>query len=169
MERVTSEIIIKVHELFKDRKLTLSVAESCTGGLICHYITSLPGASAFFRGGIVSYSDDIKKNIIGVTPETIERFGVVSAETACEMAERVRLISSTDFSLSATGNLGPDVLEKKERGLVYIAACRKDRTVSRELRLKGDRERNKEDAALEGLRLLVEIMLEGRDVHFSAG
>jgi len=162
VEPVTSDIIKRVHELFKEKALTLSAAESCTGGLVCHYITSLPGASAFFTAGVVAYTEDIKKNILGVTPETINRFGVVSEETAREMAEKIRLLSKTDCSLATTGNLGPDVLEGKEKGLVYIAASKKGRTVSRELRLKGDREGNKEEAALEVLRLLIELVEEGR-------
>jgi len=149
--------------MFKDKGLTLSVAESCTGGLVCHYITDVPGASAFFKAGVVSYAEEIKKSILGVTSETIERFGVISEETAREMAEKIRQISNTDCALSTTGNLGPDVLEGKEKGLVYIAACKKGKTISRELRLKGDRESNKADAALAVLRLLVEIIREGRD------
>ncbi len=161
MESGTVDAIKKVHELFKDSTLTLSIAESCTGGLVCHYITSLPGASAFFKAGIVSYSEDIKKNVLGITSETIAMFGVVSEETAREMAEKIRQISNTDYSLSTTGNLGPDVLEGKEKGLVYIAASRKGKTVSRELRLKGDRERNKAEAAIEALKLLVEVAGRG--------
>ncbi|HBH62128.1 MAG TPA: CinA family protein [Nitrospiraceae bacterium] len=169
MEPVTSDIIKRVHMLFKNRALTLSVAESCTGGLICHYLTSVPGASSFFRAGIISYSEDIKKNIIGVTSETIERFGVISDETAREMAEKTRHISNTDCSLSTTGNIGPDVLEGKEKGLVYIAASTKERTISRELKLKGDREKNKAEAAREALRLLIEIMKEGQGISAPAG
>lgn len=169
MESKTGNAIKKVHELFKAGALTLSVAESCTGGLVCHYITSLPGASAFFTAGVISYSEDIKKNILGVNSETIERYGVVSEETAREMAEKIRLLSNTDFSLSTTGNLGPDVLEAKEKGLVYIAASRKGRTVSRELRLKGNRENNKAEAAMKVLRLLIEIMEEVRDTSTPAG
>jgi PncC family amidohydrolase len=159
----TSDIIKRVHVLFKDSALTLSVAESCTGGLVCHYITSLPGASAFFAAGVVSYSEDIKKKILGVTSETIDKFGVVSEETAREMAEKMRLLSKTDCSLATTGNLGPDVLEGKERGLVYIAAGKEGKTISRELRLKGSREDNKREAAVAALKLLLEIMQEGRD------
>jgi PncC family amidohydrolase len=169
VEPVPSDIIKRVHELFNNSALTLSVAESCTGGLVCHFITSLPGASAFFTAGVISYSEDIKKNILGVNAETIETFGVVSEETAREMAEKIRQVSNTDFSLSTTGNLGPDVLEEKERGLVYLAASKKGKTVSRELRLKGDREGNKAEAALEAMKLLIEIMQEGRDILAPAG
>jgi len=152
------EAIKKVHELFKKKGLTLSVAESCTGGLISHYLTTLPGASSFFAGGVISYSEDIKKNILGISSEIISRYGVISEETAREMAERVCSLTKTDCSLSITGNLGPDVLEGKEQGLIYVAASKKGKIVSQKLRLKGDREANKEEASLSALRLLIEMV-----------
>jgi PncC family amidohydrolase len=152
------ETVKKVHELFRNKGLTLSIAESCTGGLISHYITNLPGASDFFISGIVAYSAEIKKNILGVSPETLNKYGVVSAETAREMAEKMRLLTKTDYTISTTGNLGPGVLEGKERGRVYIAASREGKTVSQELKLKGNRADNKEEAAISALRLLIEFM-----------
>lgn len=148
----------KIHELFKEKGLTLAIAESCTGGLISHCITSLPGASLFFKAGVVSYSEDAKKDILHVSSETMNKFGMVSEETAVVMADGVRSISHSDYSLSTTGNLGPDVLEGKEKGLVYVAVCRKDKAVTQELRLTGNREENKEEAALAALRLLAEIV-----------
>ncbi len=151
-------VIEKVHKLFKEKGLTLSAAESCTGGLISHYLTTLPGASAFFVAGVVSYSEEAKKSVLGVSSETILHNGVVSKETAQEMAERVRLLTKTDYSLSTTGSLGPDVLEGKEQGLIYIAVCRKGKTLMKELRLTGDRVANKEKASLLALRLLVEFV-----------
>jgi PncC family amidohydrolase len=147
----------KVHELFKKKGLSLSVAESCTGGLISHYITVLPGASTFFEAGVVSYSAEMKKEILGVSSAIISKYGAVSEETAREMAEKIRTLTRTDFSVSTTGNLGPDVLEGKEKGLVYIAVSKEGMTFSKELRLTGNREENKEEAALEALRFLVEI------------
>ncbi len=158
MNKKTSEVIQKVHEFFKKKRLTLSVAESCTGGLVSHFLTTLPGASTFFEAGVVAYSIEFKKRILGVSSETISRHGVVSEETAREMAEKIRVLSKTDFSLSTTGNLGPEVLEGKEKGLVYIAVSKKGQTFTKELRLKGNREENKEDAALEALKLLMSII-----------
>ncbi len=158
MNKKTSEVIRKVHEFFKKKRLTLSVAESCTGGLVSHFLTTLPGASTFFEAGVVAYSIEFKKRILGVSSETISRHGVVSEETAREMAEKIRVLSKTDFSLSTTGNLGPEVLEGKEKGLVYIAVSKKGQTFTKELRLKGNREENKEDAALEALKLLMSII-----------
>jgi PncC family amidohydrolase len=160
MDKKASEVILRVHELFKKKGLTLSVAESCTGGLISHYITALPGASNFFEAGVVAYSIEFKKRILGVSSETISRHGVVSEETAREMAEKIRVIAKTDFSFSTTGNLGPDVLEGKEKGLVYIAVAKAGQTFTKELRLKGNREENKEDASIEALRFLIETVEE---------
>jgi PncC family amidohydrolase len=161
--KVEEEIFIviqRMHRLFKEKGLTLSVAESCTGGLISHYITTLPGASIFFKAGIISYSIGVKKKILGVSFDVISEYGVVSEETAREMADKVRLLTETDFALSTTGNLGPDVLEGKEKGLVYMAVSKEDLTVSRELRLKSNRQENKERASLLALRFLIE-MTEG--------
>jgi len=155
------KIVKRVHEIFIDKGLTLSVAESCTGGLISSYLTDLPGASSFFIAGIVSYSEEAKKGILSVSSATIRKYGVVSAETAKEMAERMRVTAKTDYALATTGNLGPDVLEGKEKGLVYIAASKERRTIGRELRLRGKRYENKEEASVSALKLLIEL-LEGR-------
>ena len=157
MEEETFLVIQRVHNLFKEKGLTLSVAESCTGGLISHYITTLPGASIFFKAGIVSYSVGAKKKILGVPLDLISEYGVVSEETAKEMADKVRLLTETDLALSTTGNLGPDVLERKEKGLVYAAVSKEGLTASRELKLRGNREENKEWASLLALRFLIEI------------
>jgi len=154
-------LIKKVHEIFRKRGLSLSVAESCTGGLLSHYITTLPGSSNFFEAGVVSYSAETKKKILGISPETISKYGVVSEETAREMAEKVRSLTGTDCSLSTTGNLGPDVLEGKGKGLIYIAVSKTGKTISKEVRLTGNREKNKEEASISALKFLIEV-LEGR-------
>ncbi len=163
MEKEVLEIIKKVHEFFKKKGLTLSVAESCTGGLISHYLTTLPGASKFFQAGVISYSAEAKKKILQISPEIISKHGVVSEEAAKEMSEKVRILTGTDYSLSTTGNLGPDVLEGKEKGLVYIAVSKEGGTLSKELRLKGSREKNKEKASFSALKFLIEV-LEQRDI-----
>jgi len=153
-----SEIIRSLHDFFVTRGLTLSVAESCTGGLICHYLTALPGASAFFEAGIVAYSLEAKRRILRIPAEAIAEQGVVSSKIAGEMAERVRSLTRTDYSLSTTGNLGPDVLENKGKGLIYIAVSGEGRTLLRELRLTGGREENKEMASLAALKFLIEVV-----------
>lgn len=158
MNTELSNAIRDVHKIFKDKGLSLSVAESCTGGLLSHYLTYLPGSSSFFIAGVISYSESAKIEILGISSETISRYGVISKETAEEMARRIRTITGSDYSVSTTGNLGPDVLEGKDRGLVYIAVSNKETTITRELRLSGDRGSNKEDASLSALRLLIEVV-----------
>jgi PncC family amidohydrolase len=158
MDAKTLAVIQKVHELFKGRHLTLSLAESCTGGLISHYLTILPGASDFFEAGLVTYSKDSKKRILGISTETIANYGVISEETAREMAVKVRALTGASCGLSTTGNLGPGTLEGKERGLVYIAASTGEKTLIKELRLSGGRGENKEEASLSALQLLIEVI-----------
>lgn len=158
MDKETFKIIRKVYEIFKKKGLKLSIAESCTGGLISHYITLLPGASTFFEAGVVTYSAESKKKILGLQSKTISSHGVISKETAGEMAERMRLLARTDYSVSTTGNLGPDVLEGKDIGLIYTAVSMGGKTFVRELRLNGKREEIKERAAVSALEFLIEVI-----------
>lgn len=154
----------KVHDLFRSNGLTLSVAESCTGGLISHYLTCLPGSSDFFKSGVVAYSEETKRIILGISSSFISRYGVVSEETAQEMAEKLRLLLKTDYSLSTTGNLGPGVLEGKDKGLVYTAVSVEGKTSVRKLVMSSGRMDNKEEASLSALRFLIEFA-EGHGKH----
>lgn len=156
MTKETLKIISGIYRFFTEKDLTLSVAESCTGGLISHYLTWMPGASSFFEAGVVTYSPASKEKILGVSPEIIASHGVISKEAAKEMAEKMRCITGTDYALSITGNLGPDALEGKERGLVYVGISKDGETVIKEMRLKGDRGKNRQEAALSSLRILID-------------
>jgi len=150
-----------IHSLFKEKGLSLSVAESCTGGLICHYLTAVPGASSFLAAGVVTYSVESKKRILEIPQKIFSSHGIVSEETARQMAERVRTLTKTDVAVSTTGNLGPDVLEDKPKGLVFVAVSLKKGTVSKKLRLKGTRGQIKEKAVLAALRFLAEVVGNG--------
>lgn len=150
----------QLHRILTARGLTLSAAESCTGGLISHCMTSIPGASLFFRAGVVAYCRESKEHILGVSPAAIQGRGVVSDAVAREMAEKMRILAGSDYAVSATGNLGPGVLEGKDRGLVYVAAAQEGESRCRELRLAGSREENRDEATAAALRLLIE-MIEG--------
>ena len=159
------DAVAALHSFFKKTGLKLSVAESCTGGLIGHYITQLPGASAFFEADVVSYSARAKEAVLHVPAEVIGAAGVVSEETAREMARGAMQLLGSDFALSTTGNLGPDALEGKAVGLVYIWVCSKRRAgtdagkpvmKARKLILKGSRNENKKEAALEAINFLLE-------------
>ncbi len=95
-------------DLLTVKSLSISVAESCTGGLIGHLITSTPGSSAYFMGGIISYSNQAKSDILGVSADTLKLYGAVSGETAREMAKGVKKRFKSDIGLSVTGIAGPD-------------------------------------------------------------
>ncbi|MBI5639782.1 MAG: CinA family protein [Nitrospirae bacterium] len=156
MKKEALEVIQKVHSLCREKKIRLSAAESCTGGLISHYITYLPGASSFFEAGVVTYSSEAKQEILGISSDTLSAHGVISRETAQEMAEKIRLMTRTDYAVSTTGNLGPDLLENKDRGLIYVAVSRYGNCSVKELRLTGEREEIKEQAAIAALRFLAD-------------
>ena len=104
----------------KENNLTLSVAESCTGGLISSEITSKPGASSFYLGSVTSYDTGIKKKVLGVKRETLDRYSVISPECATEMAEGVRALMGSDYAVSVTGVAGPDTQAGKPAGTVCI-------------------------------------------------
>lgn len=149
------EIILKTHDYFINSHLTLSVAESCTGGLICSFLTDIEGASSFFKGGIVCYWTKSKIDVLGVSSEMITSSGAVSSVTAVEMAERARMLFNSDYAVSVTGNLGPAAIEGKEKGLIYIGVSKKGQTKIQRLLLAGDRIENKETAALSALKFLI--------------
>ncbi len=141
--------------LLLERSSTLSIAESCTGGLVASSIVDVPGCSACFIEGAVTYSNDAKMRRLGVSEQTLLSFGAVSAECAAEMAEGLRAHAKTDYALATTGIAGPDGgTAEKPVGLVYIALASAAGTVVRELRLSGGRERIRTRAALHVLDLL---------------
>lgn len=146
-----------VHAYFINSNYTLSVAESCTGGLICSLLTDVPGASRFLKGGVVTYWSESKIEVLGVSHKTINLKGAISSETAIEMAEKVRILFSSDCGLSITGNLGPDTIEGKELGLVYIGVSKKGRMGFTQITLSGDRLQNKMSSALLALKFLLDF------------
>ncbi|GBF23320.1 nicotinamide-nucleotide amidase [Candidatus Gastranaerophilus sp. (ex Termes propinquus)] len=116
----------KLRNYFIEKKLTLSIAESCTGGLICSLITDTEGSSHFFNQGFVTYSENAKMNILGVKQETLTNYGVTSKETAQEMAKGLVLKNFGEVGLSTTGILGPTGgSEKTPIGTVFIGFARK--------------------------------------------
>lgn len=131
-----------VARMLLDNNLTIAIAESCTGGLICSKLVSVSGISKAFNRGIVSYSNDSKIEDLGVNKDTIKNFGAVSKETAIEMAEGVQKLAGSDIGVSITGIAGPGGgTAKKPVGLMYIALAYKGNTVYKKLNLSGDRER----------------------------
>lgn len=120
----------ELFSLLLERDLTLSAAESCTGGLIAKRMTDLPGASKVFCGGVVSYWSEVKASVLGVPQEELDAFGAVSEPVARAMAEGVRRVTGSSLGVSVTGVAGPDADERGNAvGTVYIAAADEDRTL----------------------------------------
>ncbi|AUS96444.1 competence/damage-inducible protein A [Clostridium thermosuccinogenes] len=144
-----------VGEMLIEKNITIALAESCTGGLIAEMLTNVPGISRVFDRGIVSYSNQSKVECLGVNPETIQRFGAVSRETAVEMARGIKERSGTDIGLSVTGIAGPGGgTPQKPVGLVYIALAYGDQVECRELRLMGNRAKIRNITALNALDMI---------------
>jgi PncC family amidohydrolase len=158
MENEFLTVIGEISDRLTGKALKLGVAESCTGGLISHAITNLPGASKFFEMSVVSYSEKSKRSVLGVGASLLKKHGTVSEEAAVAMAEGVKKISGADASLSITGVAGPEPLEDKDIGVVYMAVCLKDVVESKGLSLRGDRETIKKEASLEALRFLNQVL-----------
>ena len=137
-----------VLEKLKAKGLTFGCAESCTGGLIAKRMTDLPGASAAFRGGVVSYATQVKHTVLGVPEDLLEQFGAVSDPVARAMAQGARKVLGCDLAVSATGVAGPDPDERGNPvGLIFVALSAPDGTWVRELQAGGIRERSRTVAA----------------------
>jgi len=151
-ERSTAELVL---DLLRDRGLTLGTAESCTGGLVAARITEIPGSSAVFLGSVVSYSDSVKRERLGVPDDVLAAHGAVSAETAAAMAAGARDALGVDVAVSITGVAGPDGgTEEKPVGLVYLHAVGPEGELSRKLDFPGDRETIRLRAAVAALHLV---------------
>lgn len=143
-----------VGRLLKSKKLTLSTAESCTGGEISHLITSVQGSSLYFLGSVTSYAVSVKENVLGVRAETIDRFGVVSSQVAAEMADGVRRITGSDFAVSTTGLAGPGGDGTNPVGTVWIGVSGPLGTRTVSYCYSNDRQRNIERFAASALNFL---------------
>ena len=151
-------------KLLKDSGKTLSAAESCTGGLLAKRLTDVPGASAVFLGGVVSYTDAVKAHILNVPRPLLDEFGAVSEPVARAMAEGVRSLTGSDFALSITGVAGPDSDDRDNPvGLVYIALASAEGTVCRECRFgRRSREHIRQQSANTAFDMLRRTMMGGR-------
>jgi len=139
------------------RGLTVATAESCTGGLVGHALTSIPGASSYYLGGLITYADALKRDLAGVPAEVLETHGAVSAQVAIAMAEGVRDRIGADVAVSVTGVAGPDGgTGSKPVGLTYVGIADGHGSDVRRYRWVGDRASNQLDSALAVLELAIE-------------
>ena len=148
-------------KILSERGQTIGTAESCTGGLLAHRLTNIPGSSACVRGGIVAYANEIKEQVAGVRHETLVKYGAVSAETAAELARGARRLLKVDVAVSVTGIAGPGGGgADKPVGLTYIGVAAEGYEVVQKYVWEGDRLANKDLSADAALRMVLEY-LEG--------
>jgi PncC family amidohydrolase len=157
-----------VGNMLRKQKLSLAVAESCTGGMLGEIVTSIPGSSDYFKGGIISYHGEIKEKLLGVSRKTMIRYGQVSEQVACAMAQGVRKICQSDIGLSITGIAGPGGgSQEKPVGLVYIALADEQQNIVQKHQLHKDRQTirlRSARRALNILRLYLTNLINGNDM-----
>jgi len=148
-----------VGNLLITKGLMVATAESCTGGNIAHQFTMIPGSSAFYKGSVVAYSNEIKTNVLQISAEDVEKYGAVSQIVVIQMAENVRKLLKTDVAIATSGIAGPTGgTADKPIGTVWIAICSEEKTVSREFHFGSLREQNIERATQAALLMLKEIL-----------
>lgn len=149
-----------IGKMLSQKRKTLSVAESCTGGLVSSMITDVPGSSIYYIGGINAYSNEIKEKVLDIKKETLKEYGAVSEQTAREMSENIRRIFKTDYSVSVTGIAGPDGgSPEKPVGLVYFGISENNKTVvEKRIFIKKDRISIKKAAANAALYFLYKMI-----------
>lgn len=154
-----SNLETEIGKLLKEHHLTLSAAESCTGGEIAHLITSVSGSSAYFLGSVTSYAISVKESVLGVPAQIIEKYGVVSSEVVAAMAEGVRKLTGSDYSVATTGLAGPGGDEFNPVGTVWIGVATPRGTKTVKYCYKNDRKRNIERFAASALDFLRQQIL----------
>lgn len=142
------------------RSMMLATAESLTGGRLGDVMSAAPGASDTYLGGVISYATEVKQKVLGVSHETVEKHGVVSAECAREMAAGVRDLVGADYAVSTTGVAGPTSQEGKPVGLVYIGVAGPEGVRSEELRFDGGRAEIREKVVKAAIDLVLESVLD---------
>jgi nicotinamide-nucleotide amidase len=156
MTTALADLATRLQRLAIERGVTVSTAESCTGGNIAHQITSISGSSEYFLGGVVSYSNGVKRQVLGVPADVLENPGAVSEPCARAMVEGVRSLMGSDFAVSTTGIAGPlGGTERKPVGLVYIGVASAEHRLVEEHVFSGDRGAVIEAATARALELLI--------------
>lgn len=152
---VVTKILKQIHRTLLTRQKTVSLAESCTGGIISSLLTSQSGSSGYFLSGVVAYSNKSKELLLGIPEKTIVKYGAVSEKIAKLMAENIRKKTNADFGLSVTGLAGPSGANKnKPVGTVFISLSDENRNICRKFSFSGSRQSIRKKSAQEALKLL---------------
>ena len=166
MDTSPEAIIVRI---LTERHQTVATAESCTGGLVAHRLTNIPGSSACVLGGIVAYANAVKEHVAGVRHETLVQFGAVSAETAAELARGARRLFAVDMAVGVTGIAGPGgATDGKPVGLTYIGVAAEGYEVVNRYVWSGERVSNKEQSADAALGMVLEYLQQAKPVPVSA-
>lgn len=148
-----------IDRLCKQKKVSLSIAESCTGGNIAHLITSQPGCSDYFKGGVVAYDNEVKRNLLNVSELDLKEHGAVSQPVVEQMARGIRTLLNTDIAVATSGIAGPTGgTDEKPVGTVWIAVATSSRVISRLFQFGAFRDRNITRASLEALAMIKEVL-----------
>jgi nicotinamide-nucleotide amidase len=157
----TDTIEVVLGRLMQKQKVSLATAESCTGGKISQLVSSVPGASAYFKGSVVCYATAVKEDVLGLDPQLIASQGVVSAAVAVQMAEQVRRLLKSDYAIATTGNAGPSLGDESvPLGTVFIAIASAQETVVQEFSFGQPREKVIDRAVIKSLELLQKEILK---------
>jgi nicotinamide-nucleotide amidase len=156
---VDGKLLNKIYLKLIEKNYKIATAESCTGGLIGHNLTNIPGSSNFFDRGIISYSNESKIELLDISKDLIEKFGAVSEEVAKAMAEGVRKKYRTDIGISTTGIAGPTggTIDKPV-GLVFIGLTINEKSIVKKYIFNGDRLQNKESTCNAALKMLLDAL-----------
>ena len=151
---------VVIGKLLQEKNKTVSTAESCTGGYIAHLITSVPGSSKYYEGSIVSYSNNVKETLLGVSEDTLNRYGAVSENTVVEMLNGLLEKLNTDYGIAVSGIMGPDGgTDDKPVGTVWMAVGNKENLQTQKINLRFSRERNIEVTGMMALNFLRKFIL----------
>lgn len=156
----------KIVELLIKHNLTITTAESCTGGLIAAALVNVPGVSGQLEEGYITYSNGAKEKLLGVSHETLEKYGAVSSQTAEEMAKGAKKAANADISIISTGIAGPDGgTKEKPVGLVYLACCLGDDTEVERHIFSGDRQEVRQSSVFAALALVEKMIRNSKDTR----
>ena len=152
--------VSEINQIFRQYGRTLGSVESFTGGLFAKEITAVPGASHFFKGGLVTYATEEKNRLLGIGYDIIDEHGVVSQEVAALMAANGQKLLNVDYCVSFTGNAGPDAMEGKPVGEVYIGLAIYDKVEVYQFHLQGTRADGKKEGVENALKIIKEKILQ---------
>ena len=161
MQESLRKLLEDIGTLLREKGWTISTAESCTGGLIGSFLTSIPGSSDYFIGGVIAYSNEIKTNLLSVSPKTIKDFGAISEETVKEMACGVKRLLKTDVGISISGIAGPTGgREKKPVGTIALGVDIPQKIITNMVHIEGNRNNIRKLAAIQLLEMLKNLLEE---------